>query len=62
MRLRVVKRDWVATGRIDFATNLDNNDDPSQPAHYRKYLKENSLIKSVYDGEILPPEAKHKSA
>jgi hypothetical protein len=96
----VVKRDWVATGRIDFATNLDNNDDPSQPsefkllveerriiesvcgnenleiqwrlatlketkavaAQYLKYLKENSLIKSVYDPEILAPEPNHKSA
>jgi hypothetical protein len=86
----VVKRDWVATGRIDFATKLDNNHDPNQPsefkllveerriiesvcgnenleiqwrpapvkeakfvaAHYLKYLKENSLIKSVYDPEI----------
>jgi hypothetical protein len=96
----VVKRDWVPTGRIDFATKLDNNDDPNQPnefkllveerriiesvcgnenleiqwrlatlkeaktvaAQYLKYLTENSLVKSVYDPEILPPEAKHKSA
>ena len=26
----VVKRDWVPTGRIDFATNLDGNDDPNR--------------------------------
>jgi hypothetical protein len=26
----VVKRDWVPTGRIDFATKLNANDDPSQ--------------------------------
>ena len=25
----VVKRDWVPTGRIDFATKLNGNDDPS---------------------------------
>ena len=31
-------------------------------AHYLKYLKENSLIKSVYDPEILPPEAKPPSS
>jgi hypothetical protein len=95
----VVKRDWVPTGRIDFATKLDNNDDPNQPsefkllveerriiesvcgnenleiqwrlatlkeakvvaAQYLKYLKENSLIKSVSDPEILAPEPKDKS-
>ena len=96
----VVKRDWVSTGRIDFGTKIDNNDDPNQPsefkllveerriiesvcgnenleiqwrlatlkeaktvaAQYLKYLTENSLVKSVYDPEILPPEAKHRSA
>jgi hypothetical protein len=29
---------------------------------YHKYLKENSLIRSVSDPEILPPEAKNKTA
>ena len=29
---------------------------------YHKYLKENSLIRSVSDPEILPPEPKDKSA
>jgi hypothetical protein len=91
----VVKRDWVPTGRIDFATKLNGNDDPSQPSEfkllveerriiesvagndhleiqwrlatlseakavvtqYHKYLKENSLIKSVFEPEILPPES-----
>ena len=90
----VVKRDWVPTGRIDFATKLNGNDDPSQPSEfkllveerriiesvagnehleiqwrlatlkeakavvtqYHKYLKENSLVKSVFEPEILPPE------
>ncbi|MGB8175513.1 MAG: hypothetical protein WCF29_10960, partial [Pseudolabrys sp.] len=89
----VVKRDWVPTGRIDCATKLNGNDDPSQPSEfkllveerrliesvagnehleiqwrlatlqetkavvtqYHKYLKENSLIRSVSDPEILPP-------
>ena len=96
----VVKRDWVPTGRIDFATKLDSNDDPNQPgefkllveerriiesvagnehleiqwrlatlketkvvaAQYLKYLTENSLIKSVSDPEIIPPEPRHKNA
>ncbi|MGA8626245.1 MAG: hypothetical protein WB686_16130 [Pseudolabrys sp.] len=92
----VVKRDWVPAGRIDFATKLNGNDDPSQPSEfkllveerriiesvagnehleiqwrlatlkeatavvtqYHKYLKENSLVKSVFEPEILPPESK----
>jgi hypothetical protein len=96
----VVKRDWVPTGRIDFATNLSGNDDPDQPSEFRllveerriiesiagnenldiqwraatlkeakavvsqyhQYLKENSLIKSAFDPEILPPELKEKTA
>jgi hypothetical protein len=31
----VVKRDWVPTGRIDFATKLNGNDDPSQPSEFK---------------------------
>jgi hypothetical protein len=96
----VVKRDWVPTGRIDFATKLDSNADPHQPSEfkllveerriiesvagnehleiqwrlatlkeakfvttqYHKYLTENSLIKSAFDPEILPPELKEKTA
>jgi hypothetical protein len=95
----VVKRDWAPTGRIDFATKIDRNDDPNQPsefkllveerriiesvagnehleiqwrlatlkeakvvaAQYKKYLTENSLIRSVTDAEILPPESKKES-
>ncbi len=90
----IVKRDWVPTGRIDFATKLNGNDDPTQPSEfkllveerriiesvagnehleiqwrlatlqeakavvtqYHKYLKENSLIKSLFEPELLPPE------
>ena len=93
----VVKRDWVPTGRIDFATKLNGNDDPNQPnefkllveerrivesvagnehleiqwrlatlkeatavvTQYHKYLRENSLIKSVFEPEILPPESQN---
>src|SRR5678816_2506300 len=91
----VVKRDWVPTGRIDFATNLSGSDDPNQPSEFRllveerriietiagnenleiqwraatlkeakavvtqyhQYLKENSLINSVFEPDILPPES-----
>jgi|SoiMetStandDraft_2_1073263.scaffolds.fasta_scaffold09554_3 hypothetical protein len=91
----VVKRDWVPTGRIDFATSLNGNDNPDQPSEFRllveerriiesiagnenleiqwraatlkeakavvtqyhQYLKENSLLKSVFDPDIFPPES-----
>lgn len=93
----IVKRDWVPTGRIDFATKLNGDDDPTQPSEfkllveerriiesvagnehleiqwrlatlkeakavvtqYHKYLKENSLIKSLFEPELLPPEPRH---
>jgi hypothetical protein len=96
----VVKRDWVPTGRIDFASKLDSNDDPNQPsefkllveerriiesvagnehleirwrlatlkeakvvaAQYLKCLTENSLIKSVFEPDILPPESQDKAS
>ena len=96
----VVKRDWVPTGRIDFATKLESNVEPDQPSefkllveerriiesiagnenleiqwrpatlkeakffttHYHKYLTENSLIRTPFEHEILPPERKEKSA
>ena len=96
----VVKRDWVPTGRIDFATNLDGTDDLTQPGEfkllveerriiesiagnenleiqwrlatlreakavvtqYHKYLTENSLIKSVSEPKLLPPESKDSGA
>ena len=94
----VVKRDWVPTGRIDFATNLSGSDDPNQPSEFRllveerriiesiagnenleiqwraatlkeakavvtqyhQYLRENSLVKSIFDADILPPESQDK--
>jgi hypothetical protein len=89
----VVKRDWVPTGRIDFATNLNENDNPDKPSEFRllveerriiesiagnenleiqwraatlkeakavvtqyhQYLKENSLVKNIFEPDILPP-------
>jgi hypothetical protein len=96
----VVKRDWVPTGRIDFATNLSGSDDPNQPSEFRllveerriiesiagnenleiqwraatlkeakavvtqyhQYLKENSLINSVFEPDILPPESQDRTS
>ena len=93
----VVKRDWVPTGRIDFATNLNGDDDADQPSEFRllveerriiesiagnenleiqwraatlkeaktvvtqyhQYLKEHSLIRSIFEPDILPPEPQH---
>ena len=31
----VVKRDWVPTGRIDFATKIDSNADPNQQSEFK---------------------------
>jgi hypothetical protein len=96
----VVKRDWVPTGRIDFATDLNGNGDADQPSefrllveerriiesiagnenleiqwraatlkeaktvvtHYHQHLKEHSLIKSIFEPEILPPESEDKGS
>ena len=96
----VVKRDWVPTGRIDFATDLSGNDNPDQPSEFRllveerriiesiagnenleiqwraatlkeakavvtqyhTYLKDNSLIKSIFEPDILPPESQDRSS
>ena len=96
----VVKRDWVPTGRIDFATKLESNADPDQPSEfkllveerriiesvagnenleiqwraatlkeakavvtqYHTYLKDNSLIKSIFEPDILPPESGDKGS
>ena len=94
----VVKRNWVPTGRIDFATDLSGNDDADQPSEFRllveerriiesiagnenleiqwraatlkeakavvtqyhQHLKENSLIKSIFEPDILPPDSGDK--
>ena len=31
----LVKRDWVPTGRIDFATKLERDTDPNKPSDSR---------------------------
>jgi hypothetical protein len=43
----VVKRDWVPTGRIDFATKLANSDDPNQPSEFKLLVEEREIIESV---------------
>ena len=40
----VVKRDWVPTGRIDFATNIDSNGDPNQPSEFKLLVEERRIM------------------
>ena len=47
VKVGVVKRDWVPTGRIDFATKLDNNDDPNQPSEFKLPVEKRRIIESV---------------
>ena len=49
----VVKRDWVPTGRIDFATKLDSNADPHQPNEFKLLVEERRIIESVAGNEHL---------
>jgi hypothetical protein len=49
----VVKRDWVPTGRIDFATNIDSNGDPNQPSEFKLLVEERRIIESVAGNEHL---------
>ena len=49
----VVKRDWVPTGRIDFATKINGNDDPNQPSEFKLIVEERRIIESVAGNEHL---------
>ena len=49
----VVKRDWVPTGRIDFATSLNGNDNPDQPSEFRLLVEERRIIESIAGNENL---------
>src|SRR5262249_20376800 len=48
----VVKRDWVPTGRIDFATKLSNAD-PDQPGEFRLLVEERRVVESIAGNENL---------
>jgi hypothetical protein len=44
----VVKRDWVPTGRIDFATRLDGNTpDADQPSEFKLLVEERRIVESI---------------
>lgn len=50
----VVKRDWVPTGRIDFATNLDGNGaDNDQPSEFKLLVEERRIVESIAGNENL---------
>ena len=49
----VIKRDWVPTGRIDFATKLESNADPEQPSEFKLLVEEHRIIESIAGNENL---------
>ena len=50
----VVKRDWVPTGRIDFATRLDGDPgDSDQPSEFKLLVEERRIVESITGNENL---------
>src|SRR5262249_20118704 len=50
----VVKRDWVPTGRIDFATRFNgNSDDSDQPNEFKLLVEERRIVESITGSENL---------
>ena len=50
----VVKRDWVPTGRIDFATRLNGNStDADQPNEFKLLIEERRIVESIAGSENL---------
>jgi len=47
-----VKRDWVPTGRIDFATQLGSNED-TQASEFKLLVEEHRVVESVAGNEHL---------
>ena len=48
----VVKRDWVPTGRIDFAAQLDGDED-TQPSEFKLLVEEHRIVESIAGNEHL---------
>ncbi len=42
-----IKRNWVATGRIDFATLIDEAADSDQPSEFKLIVEERRVVESV---------------
>ena len=50
----VVKRNWVPTGRIDFATHLDGNaEDADQPSDFKLLVEERRIVESIAGNQNL---------
>jgi hypothetical protein len=49
---RVVKRDWVPTGRIDFATPADPKN-PDQQSEFKLLVEERRIVESIAGNENL---------
>ncbi len=50
----VVKRDWVPTGRIDFATRFNGNlEDADQPSEFKLLVEERRIVESITGNENL---------
>lgn len=50
----VVKKDWVATGRIDFATqDGTGTEDPDRPAEFKLLVEERRIVESIAGNENL---------
>jgi hypothetical protein len=50
----VVKRDWVPTGRIDFATQLDGDGaEADQPSEFKLLVEERRIVESIAGNENL---------
>ena len=50
----VVKRDWVPTGRIDFATHLNGNaEEADQPNEFKLLVEERRIVESIAGNENL---------
>jgi hypothetical protein len=47
-----VKRDWVPTGRIDFATQLGGNED-TQASEFKLLVEEHRVVESIAGNEHL---------
>ena len=44
----VIKRDWVPTGRIDFATRLNTDDvNADQPSEFKLIVEERRIVESI---------------
>src|SRR5215475_10793790 len=43
----VVKWDWAPTGRIDFATKLESDDDPDTPSEFKRMVEQRRIIESI---------------